>query len=67
MTADSGGVGRPPGGILAWLLRRPVHLYQLGLGWILASRFAEITHRGRKTRRIYRSVVEVVRVRRSHP
>jgi deazaflavin-dependent oxidoreductase (nitroreductase family) len=52
---------RRPSGLAAWLLRLPVLLYRLGLGWLLGYRFAQITHRGRRSGRIYRSVVEVVR------
>jgi deazaflavin-dependent oxidoreductase (nitroreductase family) len=61
------GVGRPgvarrrPTGRAARLLRLPLVLYRLRLGWLLGHRFAEITHRGRRSGRVYRSVVEVVR------
>ena len=59
---STGGVARRrPSGLGAWLLRLPVLLYCLDLGWLLGYRFAQITHRGRKSGRIYRSVVEVVR------
>jgi len=37
---------RPP---LRWLLRMPILLYRLGLGWLLGGRFVLITVRGRKT------------------
>jgi deazaflavin-dependent oxidoreductase (nitroreductase family) len=43
------------------LLRLPALLYRLGLGWVLGHRFAAITHRGRRSGRVHRSVVEVVR------
>jgi deazaflavin-dependent oxidoreductase (nitroreductase family) len=57
-----GGVARRrPSGVAVWLLHLPVLLYRLGLGWLLGYRFAQITHRGRKSGRVYRSVVEVVR------
>jgi deazaflavin-dependent oxidoreductase (nitroreductase family) len=62
-----GGVGghglarRRPTGWVARLARLPVGLYRLHLGWLLGHRFAQITHRGRRSGRLYRSVVEVVR------
>ena len=34
--------------------------YRLGLGFLLGRRFLRLTHRGRKTGRLYRAVVEVV-------
>lgn len=37
---------RPP---LRWLLRMPILLYGLGLGWLLGGRFVLLTVRGRKT------------------
>jgi len=37
---------RPP---LRWLLRLPISLYRLGLGWLLGGRFVLLTVRGRKT------------------
>ncbi|MBV9897459.1 MAG: nitroreductase family deazaflavin-dependent oxidoreductase [Chloroflexi bacterium] len=46
---------------MAWLLRQPAGLYARNLGWLLGDRFAELTHEGRKSRRIYHSVVEVAR------
>lgn len=43
------------------LLRAPVALYRLGLGFLLGHRFLLLTHRGRRTGTLYRTVVEVVR------
>jgi len=37
---------RPP---LRWLLRMPILLYRLSLGWLLGGRFVLLTVRGRKT------------------
>jgi deazaflavin-dependent oxidoreductase (nitroreductase family) len=37
---------RPP---LRWLLRLPILLYRLGLGWLLGGRFVLLTVRGWKT------------------
>ena len=43
------------------LLRAPVALYRLRLGFLLGRRFLLLTHRGRRSGRLYRTVVEVVR------
>jgi deazaflavin-dependent oxidoreductase (nitroreductase family) len=36
-------------------------LYRLRLGWLLGHRFLQLTHRGRKSGRVYRAVLEVIR------
>jgi deazaflavin-dependent oxidoreductase (nitroreductase family) len=51
---------RPPKGPLHWLLRLPIWLYRLNLGWLLGQRFLLLTHTGRKSGLIYRTVIEVV-------
>jgi deazaflavin-dependent oxidoreductase (nitroreductase family) len=50
-----------PTGILRAVLRLPVYLYRLDLGWLLGHRFLLLTHRGRKSGRVYHTVLEVVR------
>jgi deazaflavin-dependent oxidoreductase (nitroreductase family) len=50
-----------PKGLLRLLLRAPVWLYRLGLGWLLGKRFILLTHIGRKTGRPRHTVLEVVR------
>ena len=42
------------------VLRGPTALYDVGLGWILGHRFLMLTHRGRRTGRLYRTVLEVL-------
>jgi deazaflavin-dependent oxidoreductase (nitroreductase family) len=42
------------------LLAAPDVLYRLGLGPLLGRRFLRLTHRGRKTGRLHRTVLEVV-------
>lgn len=42
------------------LFRAPIWLYRLRLGWTLGNRFLLLTHRGRKSGSIYRTVIEVV-------
>ena len=47
--------------LLKAALRGPVLLYKLRLGFLLGHRFLLLTHRGRRSGRLYRTVVEVVR------
>lgn len=58
-----------PSGALRFALRLPIHLYHLGLGWLLAPggypRFLLLTHCGRKSGRLYEAVLEVVLYHRS--
>jgi deazaflavin-dependent oxidoreductase (nitroreductase family) len=49
-----------PRGIMAWLLRLPVGLYRAHLGFLLGERFLMLSHTGRKTGRLHRSVIEIV-------
>ena len=42
------------------LLSAPDVVYRLRLGFLLGRRFLRLTHRGRKTGRLYRTIVEVV-------
>ncbi len=35
-------------------------MYRMGLGWMLGRRFLAVTHRGRKSGRLYQTVLEVV-------
>jgi deazaflavin-dependent oxidoreductase (nitroreductase family) len=45
---------------LKWLLRAPVALYSAHAGWLLGHRFLVLAHRGRRTGRVYRTMLEVV-------
>ncbi len=49
-----------PGPLLKRVLRMPVWLYDLRAGWLLGHRFLLLTHRGRRTGRLHRCVLEVV-------
>ena len=51
---------QPPKGLLRLLLRLPIWLYWLRLGWLLGNRFLLLTHIGRKTGIPHQTVVEVV-------
>ncbi|GIV78172.1 MAG: nitroreductase [Litorilinea sp.] len=50
-----------PRGFVRLILRLPVWLYRLHLGWILGGRFIMFTHIGRKSGKPRQTVVEVVR------
>ena len=50
----------PPRGLMRLLVRLPVLLYRARLGWLLDRRFLLLTHRGRRTGRWRRTVLEVV-------
>jgi deazaflavin-dependent oxidoreductase (nitroreductase family) len=58
MSADSPRSGPPPG--LRWFFRLPGALYRWRLGWALDHRFLQVTHRGRKSGRVYQTVLEVI-------
>lgn len=51
---------RGPSTLLRWLFRLPVGIYRARLGWIFGHRFLMLTHRGRKSGLVRRTVVEVV-------
>jgi deazaflavin-dependent oxidoreductase (nitroreductase family) len=47
-----------------WLiraLRAPAVLYDWKLGWLLGRRFLRLTHRGRRSGRCYRMMLEVIK------
>jgi deazaflavin-dependent oxidoreductase (nitroreductase family) len=46
--------------ILKSLLKAPVVLYSAGAGWVFGKRFLLLTHRGRRSGRLHRTVLEVV-------
>lgn len=52
-----------PQAIRPWLigvLRAPAVLYDWNLGWLLGRRFVRLTHRGRRSGRCYRMMLEVI-------
>jgi deazaflavin-dependent oxidoreductase (nitroreductase family) len=49
-----------PGPVLKRVLHLPVRLFDLHLGWLLGHRFLLLAHRGRRSGRVYRVVLEVV-------
>jgi deazaflavin-dependent oxidoreductase (nitroreductase family) len=50
-----------PNGALRLAFRLPIYLYRLGLGQLLGHRFMLLTHRGRRSGRVYQTALEVVR------
>jgi deazaflavin-dependent oxidoreductase (nitroreductase family) len=58
---QAGWLRARPSPLLRWAMRLPTVLYRLHLGWLLGHRFVLLTHRGRRTGRIRRTVLEVVR------
>ena len=50
-----------PTGALRLAFRPPIYLYRLGLGQLLGHRFMLLTHRGRRSGRVYQTALEVVR------
>ena len=51
---------RRPYGVYRWFANAPRWLYRLGLGWVLGYRVVQITHRGRKSGQIRRTILEVL-------
>ncbi len=51
---------RHPSGLLRALMRFPILLYRLNLGWLLGKRFLLLEHRGRKSGLLRKAVIEVV-------
>ncbi len=51
---------RRPYGIYRWLANAPRLFYRLGLGWLFGHGLVQITHRGRKSGVLRRTVLEVL-------
>lgn len=49
-----------PRGLIALLFRVPVYVYRARLGFLFGSKFLMLLHRGRKTGRVRRTVLEVM-------
>lgn len=48
-----------PAGLFKHFLHAPTWLYRCHLGFVVGKRFLMIEHRGRKSRKLYRTVLEV--------
>jgi deazaflavin-dependent oxidoreductase (nitroreductase family) len=51
---------RRPYGMYRWLANAPRWFYRLGFGWVLGHRVVQITHRGRTSGQIRRTILEVL-------
>lgn len=49
-----------PTGLKKWFFQAPSWLYRAHLGFLMGRRFLMIEHRGRKSAKLYRTVIEVV-------
>jgi len=49
-----------PKGFLRLIMRFPILLYRLHLGWLLGKRFLLLEHRGRRSGKLKHAVIEVV-------
>jgi deazaflavin-dependent oxidoreductase (nitroreductase family) len=58
--ARSGPLARAPALMLP-IFKLPLLLYRLGLGWLLGHRFMLLTHRGRHSGKVRRTVLAVLR------
>ena len=47
--------------VLIPLFKLPLFLYRLHLGWLLGKRFMQITHIGRRSGKVYRTILAVLR------
>jgi deazaflavin-dependent oxidoreductase (nitroreductase family) len=56
---------RKQNALTRWLMRTPIWLYRVGLGWLLGGRFIHIVHTGRVSGQPRHTVVEVVSYDRS--
>ena len=48
-----------PKGFKRLIMRSPLLLYRLGLGWVMGGRFLRLRHRGRKSAHVHDTVLEV--------
>ncbi|MEP7289533.1 MAG: nitroreductase family deazaflavin-dependent oxidoreductase [Chloroflexota bacterium] len=60
MMSEKSLVAKPPSGWLRLMLRLPILLYRLKLGWLLGERFVLLNHLGRKTGQVHQTVVEII-------
>lgn len=60
MATTRATLSNPGAGWRRAFLRFPVLLFRLKLGWMMGPRYLLLTHRGRKTGRIYQNVLEVI-------
>jgi deazaflavin-dependent oxidoreductase (nitroreductase family) len=54
------GDGKAPSFLMP-IFKLPVFLYRLRLGWLLGKRFMQVTHVGRRSGKVHRTVLAVLR------
>src|SRR5512147_92872 len=52
---------KTPPAFMIPFFKMPLILYRLGLGWMLGKRFMRLTHVGRRSGKVYHSVLAVLR------
>lgn len=52
---------KPPRGFSRFLFKLPNMIYDTGLGSIMGTRFVQLKHIGRKSGKLYKTVIEVVK------
>jgi deazaflavin-dependent oxidoreductase (nitroreductase family) len=57
---NSKGDGKAPAFMIP-VFKMPLMLYRLGLGWLMGKRFVQITHVGRRSGKVYRSILAVLK------
>jgi deazaflavin-dependent oxidoreductase (nitroreductase family) len=50
-----------PSGVIRLAFKLPIYLYRFRLGWLMGHRVLLLTHRGRKSGRVRRTPLEVIR------
>jgi deazaflavin-dependent oxidoreductase (nitroreductase family) len=53
-------ISKLPDGLLRGLLRLPIILYRLHLGWLMGERLVLLNHIGRKSGQVHQTVVEII-------
>ncbi len=46
--------------IMVPIFKSPIFLYRLGLGWLFGHRFMMLTHAGRRSKKVYRTILAVL-------
>ena len=57
---DGGWFTRVPRPIRRFVAKVPAALYKAGLGWLFGHRFLLLTHRGRRSGRLYHTMIEII-------
>jgi deazaflavin-dependent oxidoreductase (nitroreductase family) len=58
---NSGKKNEKAPSIMVPIFKLPVYLYQLKLGWLMGTRFMQITHVGRRSGKVRRTILAVLR------